>query len=477
MSPATERHSAPHQAWWGSGILIGILMGMFWQQPVSAQVEGLENLEALQTQLDTLQYHIDLLWTVVSSALVFFMQAGFAMVESGFTRAKNAANIVLKNLMDFCVGACAFWVIGFGLMFGASNGLFGGSWFAFGWQQGMEAAGTGNGWPFTFFCFQLVFAATAATIVSGAMAERTKFSSYLIYSLVITALIYPIAGSWAWNGLFGSYNGGTSGWLENLGYLDFAGSGVVHLVGGAAALAGAMTLGPRRGKYSANGDPQAIPGHNLPLGVLGTLILWFGWIGFNAGSTTAGVPDMGWIAMNTFLAGAAGAVGALITSWVVFTKPDLTFAANGALAGLVGITAPCYTVHPLGALVIGAVAGMLVVASVLFIEGTLKIDDPVGASSVHGTCGAWGVLATGIPWFAHADAGITWGQLLPQIVGIIAYGGWAFVTCFVLFNAIKATIGLRVSPEAEDVGLDISEHANIAYPNFESMSVGGTGPG
>ncbi len=459
------------------GILVMATVGAEILRPQAAWGQDPDSLQALQEQLTTLQYHLDIVWTMVAAALVFFMQAGFAMVEAGFTRAKNAANIVLKNLMDFCVGACAFWMVGFGLMFGSSNGLFGGSWFAFGWQQGFEAAGTGNpGWPFTFFCFQLVFAATAATIVSGAMAERTQFSSYLIYSLVITALIYPISGNWAWNGLFGAYNGGTAGWLENLGYADYAGSGVVHLVGGAAALAGAIVLGPRRGKYSANGDPQALPGHNLPLGMLGTLILWFGWIGFNAGSTTAGIPDIGWIAMNTFLAGAAGAVGAMFTSWVVFSKPDLTFAANGALAGLVGITAPCATVHPFGAFVIGGIAGLLVVGSVLFIEGTLKVDDPVGASSVHGTCGAWGVIATGIPLFAHAEAGIGWGQLFAQVVGVIAYGGWAFVSCFVLFSLLKATIGLRVSPEGEDIGLDISEHANIAYPNFESLSAGGSGP-
>ncbi|MCF2969806.1 ammonium transporter [Synechococcus sp. Nb3U1] len=425
----------------------------------------------LQTLLQTQQYHADIVWTIVAGVLVFFMQAGFAMVEAGFTRAKNAANIVLKNLMDFCCGACAFWALGFGLMFGSHvAGFLGTDWFFFNWQQGSEAGSQNNAWPFTFFCFQLVFAATAATIVSGAMAERTRFVAYLIYSIVISAVIYPISGGWAWNGLFADYNGGSAGWLENLGYIDFAGSGVVHLVGGAAAFAGTLALGPRLGKYSAAGDPRAIPGHSLPLGMLGVLILWMGWIGFNAGSTTAAIPDIGWIAFNTYLAGAAGAIGAMCTSWAIFTKPDMTFAANGALAGLVGITAPCATVHPLGALLVGSISGVLVVLSVLFIEGTLKVDDPVGAVSVHGVCGAWGVIAAGIPWFAHAEAGVSWGGLPVQVLGVIALGGWSFVSCLVLFLILKGTIGLRVSAEEELAGLDIGEHGNIAYPDFASAS-------
>ncbi|MCJ2541971.1 ammonium transporter [Synechococcus bigranulatus str. 'Rupite'] len=425
----------------------------------------------LQALLQTQQYHADLVWTIVAGALVFFMQAGFAMVEAGFTRAKNAANIVLKNLMDFCCGACAFWALGFGLMFGSHvAGFLGTDWFFFTWQQAAEAGSQNDAWPFTFFCFQLVFAATAATIVSGAMAERTRFVAYLIYSIVISAVIYPISGGWAWNGLFADYNGGSAGWLENLGYIDFAGSGVVHLVGGAAAFAGTLVLGPRLGKYSATGEPRAIPGHSLPLSMLGVFILWVGWIGFNAGSTTAAIPDMGWIAFNTYLAGSAGAIGALCTSWAIFTKPDMTFAANGVLAGLVGITAPCATVHPVGAILIGSIAGVLVVISVLFIEGTLKVDDPVGAVSVHGVCGAWGVIAAGIPWFAHAEAGVSW-QILPvQVLGVIALGGWSFVSCLVLFLILRGTIGLRVSAEEELAGLDIGEHGNIAYPDFVSAS-------
>ncbi|MFS8839979.1 ammonium transporter [Synechococcus sp. W55.2] len=417
---------------------------------------------AFAQEAEAVQKHADTVWTIAAAALVFFMQAGFAMVETGFTRAKNAANIMMKNLMDFCMGCCAFWLIGFGLMFGKSAGFFGTDWFAFGWQQAYEA----DGWPFTFFVFQLVFAATAATIVSGAMAERTKFLAYLIYSIVISGLIYPISGGWAWNGLFGDYNGGTAGWLENLGYIDFAGSGVVHLVGGAAALAGAIVLGPRIGKYGPNGEPRAIPGHNLPLGMLGVFILAFGWIGFNAGSTTAASVDIGWIAMNTLLAASAGAIGAMFTSWVHFGKPDMTFAANGVLAGLVGITAPCNTVHPLGALIIGLVAGILVVLSAVILDTALKIDDPVGAVSVHGTCGIWGVLAAGIPWFAHANSEVTWAQFGVQVVGALALFFWPFITCLILFLILKVTVGLRVSAEEEIAGLDVGEHGNIAYPDF-----------
>ncbi|MDX2271976.1 MAG: ammonium transporter [Cyanobacteriota bacterium] len=433
-------------------------------------------LAELKKSLATSQYHADIVWTTVGGTLVFFMQAGFAMVECGFTRAKNAANIVLKNLMDFCFGACAFWFMGFGLMFGSNpTGVLGINWFVFNWASAntstvVDSPDANPGWPFTFFCFQLVFAATAATIVSGAMAERTKFIAYLIYSVFISLIVYPISGGWAWNSLFGAYNGGTSGWLGNLGYIDYAGSGVVHLCGGAAALAGALSLGPRTGKYSSDGQPRAIPGHSLPLGMLGVFILWFGWIGFNAGSTTAAIPDIGWIAFNTYLAGAAGAIGALFTSWAVFTKPDMTFVGNGALAGLVGITAGCYTVHPLGAILIGSIAGILVVFAVLFIEANLKIDDPVGAISVHGVCGAWGVIAAGIPIFAHSESGVGWGNLGVQILGAGAIALWSFVTCFVLFQIIKSTIGLRVSVEEEIAGLDIGEHGNIAYPDFVSTA-------
>jgi Amt family ammonium transporter len=454
------------QHWAKPGIRMGISLGavaFIWflvsQAPAWAQ----------EASADEVQFNANVVWTATAAGLVFFMQAGFAMVEAGFTRAKNAANIMMKNLLDFSMGAIVFWLIGFGLMFGSSGGYFGGSWFAFNWEAG-ATQGAGDGWPFTFFIFQLVFAATAATIVSGAMAERTKFASYLIYSGVISGLIYPISGGWAWNSLFGGYNGDTSGWLEGLGYIDYAGSGVVHLVGGASALAGAIVLGPRIGKYGPNGEPRAIPGHNLPLGMLGVFILTFGWLGFNAGSTTTAAADIGWIGMNTFLAAAAGALGATFTSWIIFKKPDMTFAGNGTLAGLVGITAPCDSAHPFGSILIGAIAGILVVISVLVLDTVLKIDDPVGAVSVHGVCGIWGVIAAGIPLFARADYGVTWGSLGGQIAGALAYALWPFITCLILFYILKFTIGLRVSAEEEIAGLDIGEHGNVSYPDFVSVA-------
>lgn len=435
---------------------------------VITQLPAFAQDEATAAQV---QAHANVVWTMVSAALVFFMQAGFALVESGFTRSKNATNIMMKNLMDFAIGACGFWFIGFGLMFGSNpTTFFGISWYAFSWDTAFTA-GLGDAWPFTFFCFQMVFAATAATIVSGAMAERTKFSTYLVFSLIMTTIIYPLSGSWAWNGLFGDYNGGTGGWLEGLGYIDYAGSGVVHLCGGAAALAGAVVLGPRLGKYGPNGEPRALPGHNLPMGMLGTFILAVGWIGFNAGSTTSAIPDIGWIAANTFLAAAAGALGATFSAWYVFKKPDMTIAGNGLLAGLVGITAPCDSVGPLGAIIIGSVAGVLVLSSILILDTALKIDDPVGAVSVHGVCGIWGVIASGIPLLANSNyADMGWGQLGVQIVGALAYGIWAFVASFVVFSILKATIGVRVTNEEEVAGLDIGEHGNVAYPDFVSVA-------
>ncbi|MDX2271978.1 MAG: ammonium transporter [Cyanobacteriota bacterium] len=456
-----------------------VVLSLFWivlgDHAAWAQDEP-PTLESLAAELASVKAGSNLVWTMVGSALVFFMQAGFAMVETGFTRAKNAANIVLKNLMDFCFGSIAYWFIGFGLMFGSSNGFFGTSWFAFSWLTGTgstvgaDGIVIGDAWPFTFFCFQVVFAATSATIVSGAMAERTKFISYLIYSVFISLIVYPISGGWAWNSLFGAYNGGTSGWLGSLGYVDYAGSGVVHVCGGAAALAGALVLGPRTGKFGSNGEARAIPGHNLPLGILGVFILYFGWIGFNAGSTTAAIQDMGWIAFNTYLAGAAGAIGAMVTTWIIFSKPDTSFTGNGALAGLVGITAGCWTVHPLGAIIIGGIGGVLVVFAVLFIENVLKIDDPVGASSVHGVGGVWGVLAAGIPFFAHANAGITWGTFGVQILAAASIAAWSFFSCLILFVILKVTIGLRVTVEEEVAGLDIGEHGNVSYPDFVSVA-------
>jgi Amt family ammonium transporter len=308
--------------------------------------------------------------------------------------------------------------------------------------------------------FQVVFAATAATIVSGAMAERTKFVAYLLYSAVLSALIYPIFGSWAWGGLF---NG--SGWLEGLGFIDFAGSTVVHSIGGWVALAGAIVLGPRIGKYTKDGKARAIPGHNLPLAALGVFILWLGWFGFNPGSTTAASKDIALIFVNTNIAAAAGAILAMITSWIKFKKPEISMSLNGALAGLVAITAPCATVTPLSAVIIGSIAGVLVVLAVMFID-RIKVDDPVGAISVHGVCGAWGTLAAGIFNIGGTSAKI----IGVQLIGIGAAFVWAFGTGFVLFKLIDMVVGLRVSAEEELEGLDYGEHGARAYPDFQIVS-------
>ncbi|MCF7854818.1 MAG: ammonium transporter [Candidatus Pacebacteria bacterium] len=407
---------------------------------------------------NTLQLNINTVWTCIAAFLVFFMQAGFAMVETGFTRAKNAVNIMMKNLMDFSIGTVAFFLVGFGLMFGATNGLFGTTHF------GLTGADwTGGDWNFTFLIFQTVFAGTAATIVSGAMAERTKFRGYLAYSVFICAFIYPIFGSWAWGGLLDG-----NGWLERLGFVDFAGSTVVHSIGGWLALAGAMVLGPRLGKYGPDGRPRAIPGHNIALAALGVFILWFGWFGFNPGSTTLGDGEIGRVAVTTNLAAAAGAIAALFTAWGITRKPDGSMALNGALAGLVAITAPCYTVSGMGALLIGLVAGVLVVLSVYFIDHIIKADDPVGAVSVHGVCGAWGTLSCGL---FNLDGGLFYGHgfklLGIQSVGVLAAFVWAFGLGLVMFYLIKKTVGLRVTEEEETRGLDIGEHGMEAYSGFQ----------
>ncbi len=398
------------------------------------------------------QTHLNYVWTLIAAALVFFMQAGFALVETGFTRAKNAVNIMFKNLIDFAVGSLAFWAIGFGLMFGATAGGWVGTsgFFLSDYVHGQDP------WVLAFWMFQVVFCATSATIVSGAMAERTKFVAYLIYSFVISAFIYPIFGSWVWGGLFHG-----KGWLESFGFIDFAGSTVVHSVGGWASLAGAIALGPRVGKYDAQGRPMAIPGHNLPLATLGVFILWIGWFGFNPGSTTAGIKDIAWIFVNTNLAAAAGVVGALATIWSITKKPDLAMTLNGALAGLVGITAPCNIVSPTSAVAIGFIAGILVVLSVVAIDRA-GVDDPVGAISVHGVCGVWGTLSAAL---FHID-GFSWSQLGVQALGAGTAFLWTFPTAYLTFRIIKATVGLRVSVEEEIEGLDVGEHGESAYPDF-----------
>lgn len=436
----------------------------------SAETEA----SAIAALEETLQNNINIVWTAIAAFLVFFMQAGFAMVESGFTRAKNSVNILMKNLMDFSIGSLAFFLVGFGLMFGAAKGGFiGGS--LFGISEIVSEGG--SSWGYTFLIFQTVFAATAATIVSGAMAERTKFTGYLAYSAIICLVIYPIFGKWAWGSLF--IDDG-AGWLEGLGtgaFCDFAGSTVVHSVGGWLALAGAIVLGPRIGKYAKDGSPRAIPGHNIPIAALGVFILWFGWFGFNPGSTTTGDGEIGRVAVTTNLAAAAGAVMAMMTSWAMFKKPDGSMALNGALAGLVAITAPCYTVTPVASILIGAIAGVLVVLSVVFIDRVLKIDDPVGAVSVHGVCGLFGTLSCGlfnaeaVLGIAETNSGLFYGggisQLISQLIGAGAAFLWAFGTGMVLFITIKKTIGLRVTEEEELRGLDVGEHGMEAYAGFQ----------
>jgi len=429
--------------------------------------EASPEANAIDLLREEMQTNINIVWTCVAAFLVFFMQAGFAMVEAGFTRAKNAVNILMKNLMDFSIGTIAFFLIGFGLMFGATNGLFGTTDF-----MASGVSGDGAHWDWTFLIFQTVFAGTAATIVSGAMAGRTKFKAYLCYSVFICAFIYPISGSWVWGSLL---NG--NGWLEKMGFCDFAGSTVVHSVGGWLALAGAIVLGPRLDKYGPDGKPKAILGHNVTLAALGVFILWFGWFGFNPGSTTVGNGEIGRVAVTTNMAAAAGAIVAMSVSWIIGKKPDGSMSLNGALAGLVGITAGCYTVTPVGAMIIGAMAGALVVFSVYFIDGVLKVDDPVGAVSVHGVCGAFGTLACGlfnaeaILGIGDANTGLFYGggigQLGVQFAGALACFAWAFGLGLVLFIGIKKTVGLRVTAEEELKGLDVTEHGMEAYNGFQ----------
>ncbi len=390
-------------------------------------------------------------WFLIGAALVFFMQAGFAMVEAGFTRAKSAGNIIMKNLMDFCLGTVAFLFLGYNLLCGTGNAFFGWGLNPFNFE--------GTDWY--GFVFNLVFCATAATIVSGAMAERTKFIAYCVYSFFISLIIYPIEAHWVW--------GGTA-WLTDLGYVDFAGSSVIHMVGGIAGLIGATILGPRIGKYE-NGKSRPILGHNLALGALGVFILWFGWYGFN-GAAAADGNALGKIFATTTVAPAMATVVAMIFTWVKNGKPDVSMSLNGSLAGLVAITAGCNNVDIIGALIIGAIAGVIVCVAVYFIENTLKVDDPVGAVAVHGCCGFFGTLAVG---FFDINDGLFYGggfKLLGiQLLGIVCIALWTIVTVFILFTIIKKTIGIRVSAEEEIKGLDPTEHGlESAYPDFQTAN-------
>jgi Amt family ammonium transporter len=417
----------------------------------TALVVGPLALPAFAQSVEEIGHAVDEVWLVVAAALVFLMQAGFALVEAGFTRAKNAANIVMKNVMDFAIGSLVYWLFGFGLAYGGAetaNAVFGWGDFA------LNDSSLSSTW-----LFQVVFAATAATIVSGAMAERTKFSAYLIYTPFITGLIYPVVSHWVWD---------SSGWLAQLGYIDFAGSSVVHLVGAVAGLAGTMTLGPRIGKY-INGQPQEIQGHSLILGALGMFILWFGWYGFNAGSTLAAVgQDIASVAVTTTLAASAGALGAMITAWGFHKggKPDVAMTLNGSLAGLVGITAGTAAVSNLGSVFIGVAAGTVVVYAIFRIEAW-GIDDPVGAISVHGVAGIWGVLAVGL---FSMEGGLFYGGglrlLAVQAVGLLAITAWVLTLSLIVFWGIKTFWGLRVTQEEEIEGLDHHEHGALAYPEF-----------
>lgn len=405
---------------------------------------------------------VNTIWILISAALVFFMQAGFAMVEAGFTRAKNAGNIIMKNLMDFSIGTPLYWFVGFGIMFGTQSTIFGGIDF---FARGNYDAILPNGASFyTYFIFQTVFCATAATIVSGAMAERTKFSAYCIYSALISLIIYPVSGHWIWGG----------GWLAQLGFHDFAGSTAVHMVGGICAFVGAAILGPRIGKYSADGRVHAIPGHSITLGALGVFILWFCWFGFNGGSTTSmtgGAAELaGKIFFNTNLSAAVSTVTVMIVTWIRYKKPDVSMTLNGSLAGLVAITAGCDVVEPWAAAVIGVLAGFAVVFGIEFVDQKLKVDDPVGAVGVHCINGALGTLLTGIFISDSSLSDMGKGRLEflgVQCLGIAATALWATVTIFLVFQVIKHTVGLRVSPEEEITGLDLPEHglAN-AYADF-----------
>ena len=405
----------------------------------------------LAEQVAQINGDMGMLWMLLSGILVFLMQAGFTLVEAGMTRSKNVVNIAMKNALDIAVGSIMFWFVGYSLMYGETGGWI--AWSGFMFHQG----------PADLF-FQTVFCATAATIVSGAIAGRTKYTTYIVFSVFITAIIYPIAGGWQWNG---------DGWLAQMGFIDFAGSSIVHAVGGWAALVAAILVGPRLGKYTAEGKAVEIPGHNKLLATLGVFILWFGWFGFNGGSQLAwgGADAEGGstVVLVTNLAAAAGALGALIISWLKYKKPNLDMTLNGALAGLVSITAGCGNMGEGGSIIAGFIGGVIVVFAMEFIEQKLKVDDAVGAVSVHAIGGLWGTLVIGL-WGIDGDAGIGLfngggsSQFITQLIGALAYAVWALVTSFIFLYILKVTIGLRVTEKEEVEGLDLAEHGALAYP-------------
>ncbi|BAN01325.1 ammonium transporter [Ilumatobacter coccineus] len=426
---------------------------------------------ALAQEAPEVQAVLDNIWVFIAGCLVFFMQAGFALVEAGLTRAKNVVNIFAKNMADAIIGILAFFATGYALAFSSGNDFFGtdgGSFFMNDLDiNALGGSGVINLSHGTFFFFQAVFAATAVTICSGAMAERTKFVSYLIFGVVMCAVIYPVVVHMTWGG----------GFIANISigdavYSDFAGSGVVHMTGGVAALVGAFLVGPRKGKFAEDGTPRAIPGHNVPFAIVGVFILWLGWFGFNPGSELAADNLVTGIALNTILAAAAGGLATTVLIWVKTGKPDIAFIGNGVLAGLVAITGPCGTATPIMSIVIGAVGGIIVVFAVLFFD-KIKIDDPVGAISVHGVVGIWGVLSIGIfakyddAFLGRDDAGLIYGggfeQLAVQFLMVLTIIVWVGVASFAVFSALKATLGLRVSEEEEIGGLDIPEHGMAGY--------------
>ncbi len=405
---------------------------------------------ALAAANNDVQLSLNTIWLVLTGALVFFMQAGFALVESGMARAKNAVNVIMKNYTDMCFGAIAFWLVGYGLMFGSNpSGWFGTDHFFLGNAQHMD---------YSLLFFQSMFAATAATIASGAMAERTHYWGYILGSTLITAFIYAIFGSWAWGSL---YQG--SGWLKELGFVDFAGSSVVHAIGGWCALAGIIIVGPRLGRFGPHGELRYIAGHNLTSVALGGFILWLGWFGFNGGSAINASPDVGRIVLNTHFGGAAGAIGAMITLLLLRQSVLMTTTVNGSIAGLVSITAGCATMEPLFAILTGLLAGSLMIISERVMQ-QLRLDDVVGAVPVHAVCGSWGTLAAGL--FYHGDL-FNLHRIGIQLLGVVSAFLWAFPLALAMYYLINRTIGLRAHGLAEQRGLDYSEHAESGYPEFQ----------